>query len=329
AKLKQICNHPATVIDDPTASLAGRSGKVDRLAELLAEIVDEGSAAVVFSQYPTFMTRIAAHLDRRAPTVRELAVISAALMGPGIAVADRYRRSQARVDAVIAGIAFHPVYQPIAEVLTRRVMGYEALTRFSDGRRPDEAFEAARNAGRGLELEVATLDVAIAGAVTIDPACYLSLNISPELASSAELLGPVLRRVDRHVVLEITEHVPVHDYERLLATLYALDLKVRLAVDDAGAGYAGLQHILAIRPQLIKLDTSLVRSVDTDIARQALIEGMASFSARIGAVLVAEGVETEPEAAMLATLGVGLMQGYLVGRPLRASEMDPGLLQPA
>jgi EAL domain-containing protein (putative c-di-GMP-specific phosphodiesterase class I) len=141
---------------------------------------------------------------------------------------------------------------------------------------------------------------------------------SPDLAVAPEHLGPVLERAGRDIVLEITEHVQVADYERLMATLYALDLRIRIAVDDAGAGYSGLQHILAIRPQLIKLDISLVRSVDVDIARQALISGMAGFGRRMGALLVAEGVERQEESDMLRSLGVDLVQGYLVGRPARA-----------
>ena len=269
----------------------------------------------------TCSERTTAALARRAPLARELAVVAAALMRPGIAVDRRGRQARARVDDLIAGRGFAPVFQPIAEVATRRVVGYEALTRFADGRRPDEVFAAARAAGRGPELEVATLRAAVAAAAPLDPSRYVSLNLSPELASSPELLGPVLRAVDRDVVLEITEHVPVTDYERLIATLYALDLRVRLAVDDAGAGYAGLQHILAIRPHLIKLDTSLVRNVDTDLARQALIEGMVSFAGRIRATLVAEGVETEAEAAAVQALGVQLVQGYLLGHPAPAADL--------
>ncbi len=262
-------------------------------------------------------------LARRAATSRELAVIAAALLGPSIGAAYRERSSRARIGDLVAGRGFRPVYQPIAEVATRRVVGHEALTRFDDGRRPDEVFAEARAVNLGLELEVATLIAALDASATLPQGTYLSLNLSPELASSAERLGPVLRHVRRDLVLEITEHVPVTDYARLLTTLYALGIKVRLAVDDAGAGYAGLQHILAIRPQLIKLDTSLVRHVDDDLARQALIEGMVSFASRIGALVVGEGVETEAEAEALAALRVPLMQGFLLGRPEPAPGVDP------
>jgi EAL domain-containing protein (putative c-di-GMP-specific phosphodiesterase class I) len=257
-------------------------------------------------------------MSQRAATARELSVIAASLMGPTLAAEEHVRRSRAEIDTLIAARTFHPVFQPIASLATGRVVGYEALTRFADGRRPDLVFETARVAGRGKELEVATLAAAIAEAGRLDASAYLSLNISPDLAVAPEHLGPVLERAGRDIVLEITEHVPVADYERLMATLYALDLRIRIAVDDAGAGYSGLQHILAIRPQLIKLDISLVRSVDVDIARQALISGMAGFGRRMGALLVAEGVERQEESDMLRSLGVDLVQGYLVGRPARA-----------
>ncbi len=263
----------------------------------------------------------AQELPQRAATARELAVLSASLMGPTIAVEEQARRSRAEIDTLIREGAFHPVFQPIAELVTGRVVGYEALTRFADGRPPEVVFEVARVAGRGKELEVATLAAAIAEAELLDPACYLSINVSPDLAVAPDLLGPLLGRAGRELVLEITEHVRVADYERLIATLYALDLRIRIAVDDAGAGYAGLQHILAIRPQLVKLDISLVRSVDVDIARQALIGGMVSFTHRVGATLVAEGVERWAEADMLRSLGVDLMQGYLVGRPVRVADL--------
>jgi EAL domain-containing protein (putative c-di-GMP-specific phosphodiesterase class I) len=155
--------------------------------------------------------------------------------------------------------------------------------------------------------------------------CYLSLNLSAAVASSAEVLGMVLTRIPRPILLEITEHVPVEDYERMMANLYALDIQIRLAVDDAGAGYAGLQHILAIRPQVVKLDIALVRSVDTDVARQAIVGAMVSFAARTGCSIVGEGVETAEEAAMLASLGVGLAQGYFYGRPRPAAEWRHGV----
>ena len=116
-------------------------------------------------------------------------------------------------------------------------------------------------------------------------------------------------------MLEITEHVAIDDYERLRSAIAVLGPRVRLAVDDAGAGYASLRHILELAPSIVKLDIGLVRGIDSDPARQALIAGVGHFAAKRGIRLVAEGIETTEELATLRSLGVGYGQGYLLGRP--------------
>jgi EAL domain-containing protein (putative c-di-GMP-specific phosphodiesterase class I) len=257
---------------------------------------------------------------RRLATAREAAVLVAALVGPALATETAARHRRQRIDEVIAHGRFHPVYQPIVELATERIVGFEALTRFADGGRPDLWFHEAAAAGRGVELEVATLTAAVREAGDLPPECYLSLNLSADLASAVDILGKVLTRIPRALLLEITEHVPVEDYERMMANLYALDIQIRIAVDDAGAGYSGLQHILALHPHVVKLDATLVRSVDVDVARQAIVGAMVSFAARTGCTIVAEGVETASEVAMVRSLGVSLAQGYYFGHPRRAAE---------
>jgi EAL domain-containing protein (putative c-di-GMP-specific phosphodiesterase class I) len=125
----------------------------------------------------------------------------------------------------------------------------------------------------------------------------------------------VLEACEREIVLEITEHAPVESYADLTAALDLLRSQVRIAVDDAGAGYAGLQHILEIRPDIVKLDIALVRGVDGDPVRRALVAGMVAFAREGGCSLLAEGIETDSELSTLQTLGVALGQGYLLGRP--------------
>ena len=252
--------------------------------------------------------------------VREAGVVATALIAPALASEESLRRRRKRLEQLIADEAFHPVFQPIVDLSTGEVRGYEALTRFSDGTRPDLLFNEATEVGRGIELELATLAVALRECSTLPASAYLSVNLSAELASRPELLGPILTRMPRDLLLEITEHVQVADYEILMASLYALDLRVRIAVDDAGSGYAGLSHILAVRPHVVKLDQALVRSVDLDLARQALVGAMVGFAARTGATVVAEGIETAGEAAALLALGAQLGQGYYFGRPERAPE---------
>jgi len=101
----------------------------------------------------------------------------------------------------------------------------------------------------------------------------------------------------------------------LMAALDLLRGKAQLAVDDAGAGYAGLRHILELKPQFVKLDISLVRNVDADRARQAMVAGMAYFASHSNCELIAEGIETAEELTELIRLGVSLGQGYLFGKP--------------
>jgi EAL domain-containing protein (putative c-di-GMP-specific phosphodiesterase class I) len=259
-------------------------------------------------------------VQRHEATAREAAVLVAALVGPALAAEAAMRRRREQIERVIDEHRFHPVFQPIVDLATERIVGFEALTRFEEGGRPDLVFHEAAAAGRGIELEVATLAAAVREASVLPPECYLSLNLSAELASSVEILGRVLTRIPRQLLLEITEHVPVEDYERMMANLYALDIKIRLAVDDAGAGYSGLQHILAIRPHVVKLDAALVRFVDVDVARQAIVGAMVGFATRTGCTIVAEGAETASEVAMLRSLGVALTQGYFYGRPRPAQE---------
>src|SRR5947209_17209858 len=118
------------------------------------------------------------------------------------------------------------------------------------------------------------------------------------------------------IVLELTEHTRVQDYEALLGALGGpRSHGVRIAVDDTGAGYAGLQHLLRLRPNVLKLDIALTRSIDTDPARRALATALVGFAAEIGAVLVAEGVESVDELRSLRMLGIPAAQGFRLGRP--------------
>ncbi|MHB8960279.1 MAG: EAL domain-containing protein [Candidatus Limnocylindrales bacterium] len=194
------------------------------------------------------------------------------------------------------------------------VVGYEALSRFTDGIPPDVRFATADRAGLGIELEVATMRAALEAAANLPTDVYLSLNASPALITSGELRA-LLRGCTRAIVLEITEHVVIDDYPALRASLASLVPSVRLAVDDAGAGYASLRHILELAPDFVKLDVGLVRGIDTDPARQALLAGMGYFAVKRRIRLVAEGIETEAELESLRALGISHGQGYLLGRP--------------
>jgi EAL domain-containing protein (putative c-di-GMP-specific phosphodiesterase class I) len=127
-------------------------------------------------------------------------------------------------------------------------------------------------------------------------------------------LRKVIRATTRRLILELTEHVPIEDYAAFRKALEALG-SVELAVDDTGAGFSSLRHILELRPAFAKLDISVVSGIDTDDLRQALVAGLVYFALRSGCHLIAEGVETENEVTALRRLGVEFAQGYLFGRP--------------
>jgi EAL domain-containing protein (putative c-di-GMP-specific phosphodiesterase class I) len=161
---------------------------------------------------------------------------------------------------------------------------------------------------------MATLRAAFSAAVVLPPDAYLSLNASPGLIISGALRA-TFDGVARPLVLEITEHVAIDDYAALGVELAALGPMVRLAVDDAGAGYASFRHILELAPSFVKLDIGLIRGINTDPARQALLAGMAYFAMKRRIRLVAEGIETRQELETLRSLAIHYGQGYLLGRP--------------
>ncbi len=261
-------------------------------------------------------------LADRLATLTEFSVMSAAVLGPMLS--ERWQRDRMRADVrgVIAAHAFTPVFQPIVDLATGEFVGYEALTRFSDGTRPDLRFLQADKVGMMVQLEMATLNAQVEQAGQLPAGSFLSLNVSPALATRLTPLLDVVAAADRAIVLEVTEHVEIEDYARLMAALNQVRPHAMLAVDDAGAGYAGLRHILELRPEFVKLDISLVRNIDSDPARQAMVAGMCRFAESVGCALIAEGIETENELAALKLLKVGFGQGYFLARPAAIGTMS-------
>jgi EAL domain-containing protein (putative c-di-GMP-specific phosphodiesterase class I) len=254
-------------------------------------------------------------LRDRLSTVEEFAVVASALLGPAKAERDHADAVRQTIRGVLEARSFHPVFQPIVDLGSRDVVGYEALTRFDSGQRPDLCFADAWSVGLGPELELATLGAAVDAARGLRSGVFLDLNASPRLLAHAGQLRDVLHAAGRPLVLEITEHETVEDYERLRDAIRTLGRDVRVAVDDAGAGVANFGHIIDLRPDFVKLDISLVRRVNANLGRQAMVVGMRHFSRTAGCRLIAEGVETPEEADTLTSLGVEFGQGYLFGRP--------------
>lgn len=211
------------------------------------------------------------------------------------------------------------VFQPIVELTSGRILGYEALSRFDSevDAGPDRWFAEAYRVGVGAELEAHALRLALAYLEEIPARQFLSVNVSASGLASPEVLAALRDVPADRVVVELTEHHrgELDRLEEVLRQLRAAG--VRVAMDDMGAGYAGLRRVLRLKPELIKLDREVVTAIHVDRARRALVEAVVGFAACVGALLVAEGVELADEASVLTILGVRAGQGYHYGVPRR------------
>jgi EAL domain-containing protein (putative c-di-GMP-specific phosphodiesterase class I) len=256
--------------------------------------------------------------DRDLSTVRAFADLAAGQIDLQLRGESHHRVLAERVGRAIESGQPAIFLQPIHRLDTGSSAGAEALARFADAgiRPPDTWFADAFQVGMGVDLELAAVANALAAAAYVPAGHYLSINVSPETVLSGRL-GPMLAEAARaDLVLEVTEHARVDDYAALLSALAGLRQYARIAIDDVGAGYSSLRHIIALEPDILKLDMSLTRDVDCDPARRALAGAMVNFASRIGATIVAEGVERDEERAVLRELGVTYGQGYLFSRPM-------------
>lgn len=240
---------------------------------------------------------------------------SGATTDPATTTAGSDEAPDALVDRLLAPGGVTAVFQPVVRVADGAVVGYEALARAPHlpGVSPATWLDTADQTGRRDEVELACIEAAFAAGPPPDGA-LLFLNVSPDVALHPHLPGLVNPRT--RTVIEVTEHVAVDDYAPLLTALGSLRAHGALvAVDDVGAGYASMAHVLQLSPSFVKIDISLVRGLHQDPRRRALVEALQAFAAAIGAVTIAEGVETEAELRELKALGVDLAQGYLLSRP--------------
>lgn len=232
--------------------------------------------------------------------------------------AERQAERAARIRRVLTGERLTMVFQPIADLRAGQIVGVEALARFSGEPKqgPDRWFAEAAEVGLLLELEMAAARAALARFDALPSEAYLSVNLSPGSVVSPMFAETFLQTPVQRVVVEITEHAPVENYDDLAGALGGFrDGGGRLAVDDAGAGYASLRHILRLAPDLIKLDVTLTRDIDSSQASQAMASALASFASKTRATIVAEGIETTEELTALRDLGIHHGQGYLLARP--------------
>lgn len=245
------------------------------------------------------------------------------MLADGHAERERTRLESDALEAVLADGRVRIVYQPVVSSRTGRAAGFEALSRFDalPLRPPDEWFAAAARTGRNVDLELLAIRCAIVGAERLPSDAYLAVNASPMTFSSPALLE-VVEASPRRIVVELTEHEAVADYARLASARNALQVAgARVALDDGGAGYAGLATLAELRPDIVKLDRSLITTVDTSPVRRALATAIVSFAAETAMQVVAEGVETVDEFETLIDTGVNHFQGFLFSAPGSPEEL--------
>jgi EAL domain-containing protein (putative c-di-GMP-specific phosphodiesterase class I)/CheY-like chemotaxis protein len=223
-----------------------------------------------------------------------------------------------KIAGTIDGPSLRMVYQPIVELTRGRVVGLEALARFdTTPRRPPEAwFAEAAKAGLLTELELAAMARALSELDRIPRGVFLSVNLSPATLASEDLPGLIAGVAASRIVVELTEGSAVRDYETLMEQLRPLrEHGMRLAIDDVGAGFSSLGHLVRLEPEYMKLDRTIVAGLAADPVRRSLIERLVSFSDEVGISVIAEGIETDRDLEALRTLYVPYGQGFHLGRP--------------
>ena len=216
-----------------------------------------------------------------------------------------------------------PMYQPVVQLRTGVVAGYEALTDFGDGpaSSTEEIFREAHEVGLGVELELHTARLAVEGfqsEMGRSPDRYVAINASPGLLYRPDLLEVLSALPAARVIVEITEQRQFDTYDQLHDAVRLVHQRgMRVAVDDMGSGFAGLQRLVDVRPEIVKLDRAITSQIDTDTPRRALVAAMQHFADDMGITVVAEGIEREEQLRVLQDIGVGCGQGYLLGRPGR------------
>lgn len=248
----------------------------------------------------------------------QLMAIFADLMAPELEEQRRLERLHADLSELIDGERIDIVCQPIVELAGGTCLGLEALSRFSDPfGRPDEVFAAAQTVGLGLELERLAVREAWPLLELLGPRQFLTINLSPK--ALVQLAWRAQQRSSLplpSLVVEITEHAVVDHYAELRQVLEPLRRRgLRVAIDDVGAGYASLHHVVELQPDFIKMDMSLVQGLAGDRARRVAAKAFVVLAHDLGATIIAEGVESAGDLATLREIGVQAAQGYLLGRP--------------
>jgi EAL domain-containing protein (putative c-di-GMP-specific phosphodiesterase class I) len=300
-------DRPGPGLEDTLMTKAGVKGQAFAPISVGGEVIGIISIATTDADE-------ASHLVAELPSVSESAALAEKILAPAMLARQQLRRERGALAAAIEDGRYWPVFQPVIDLASGATVGFEALTRFAGNASAANVFEEAERIGLGVELETATLRRAIRVSERLPRDTWLSLNVSAELLGGGRVLPDLLAGQAREVVLEVTEHEQIEAYEPLHVAMRRLGPGVRIATDDTGAGVANFRHLMNLRPNIVKVDIGLVRGVNFEVSKQAVIAGLVEFAAVTGAGVIAEGIETIAEAETVKRLGVGFGQGYLFGR---------------
>ena len=273
----------------------------------------------VFGTFCTFSRQGNDRLDERdLAMVRVFADLAGALISKHVNALESVQQMRARIQQLMDNDDLALVGQPIVDLQSGSTVGYELLTRVTGPQpmRPDVLFDQAARVGLANALGEKTIEKAREVFARASANHFITLNLTPEFILNTDLNGLFGTGSLDHLVLEITEHAIIKDYAALRDRLAPLRKRgAKVAIDDAGAGYASLRHILQLMPDIIKLDISLIQDIDQDSERQALASALISFSRCRQYHLIAEGIERAGELATLQSLGTEWGQGYFFARP--------------
>lgn len=262
---------------------------------------------------------------RDLEVLHTLADVASEILDAQRAADQRREAIRQRIEEVLDQHLLSMVFQPIFDLERGQISGFESLARFNAEpyRTPDLWFREAREIGLHSPLELKAIELALQSLDHLPPETYLAVNVSPKVLLEKSL-DPLLSSCPLHrLVLEVTENDPIDDYDAFNSLLDPLrSAGLRLAVDDAGSGYASFRHILLLKPDIIKLDISITRGIDHDPLRESLAVGLVAFSHANHMKLIAEGVDRPSELDTLRTIGADYSQGYLLSHPLSSNQMQ-------
>lgn len=250
--------------------------------------------------------------------IRVFAEMLAEHIEAGEKAAASRRELISRIEGVLGGGGVSFLYQPIFDIKRARIIGFEALARFpgTPARGPEKWFSDAARVALDVALERTVLMKGLDGFAQLPEDVFIGFNMSPAMVLSGQLDAAFSGMPLDRLLIEINEHMSFRLYDELAKSLAPMRARgLRVSVDEAGGGLDSYRHVLSLKPDIVKLNRNLVRNIDSDAPRRALVAGLIQFGGEQQSTIIAEGVETAAQLTALKALGVTKMQGYLLGRP--------------